>query len=203
MYDIPTDPKKLKQRISRYKRSFKKEQEEHGWISDGAGKRYLLGLLYLLIDDLDGALEYYQWYGEKFPDDIGDAAHYLVWMLVLYRVGNEQRASDKLVEAMLANLFFIPHILGVEQERPDVENGSDYIEYLYLDELPQVALDLCTPEELEWVRNKYYSKKVTLVREKYIEIEEQLKSEPVGPKRSKMVDSKFKLRKLDFSELGI
>ena len=123
-------------------------------------------------------------------------------MLVLYRKGDEKRASDKLIEAMLANLFFIPYILGVEQERPDVENGSNYIEYLYLDELPQVAMDLCTPEELEWLRRQYYSKRVTIIREKYIEIEEQLKSEPVGPNRSKMVDSQSKLKKLDFSELG-
>ena len=41
---FPDDPKKIRARIRSYERSLRKEQEEHGFIRDGYGKRHLLGL---------------------------------------------------------------------------------------------------------------------------------------------------------------
>ncbi len=52
---FPTNPKRIRERIHRYERSLKKELEE-GYGGDGYGKRYLLGPLYKLMGDVDGAL---------------------------------------------------------------------------------------------------------------------------------------------------
>jgi len=48
---------KIKNTISRYKRAMAKDKKEWGMIHDGSGKRYLLGPLYLRIEDTQGALK--------------------------------------------------------------------------------------------------------------------------------------------------
>ena len=54
---FPEDPKKLKSRIRSYERSLKQDP-----MDDGYGKRYLLGPMYLLLGDVDGALRHYAWF---------------------------------------------------------------------------------------------------------------------------------------------
>ena len=44
---FPDNPKKIRARIRSYERSLRKEREEHGFINEGYGKRYLLGPLYM------------------------------------------------------------------------------------------------------------------------------------------------------------
>jgi len=63
---MPTfsDPKKIRERIRRYERNLKKRDAR-----DGSGSRYLLGSLYLLLDDTEGALAHYKWFAKKFADD--------------------------------------------------------------------------------------------------------------------------------------
>ena len=65
MTDIPDDPKKIRARIRRYERKLQQEKTEFGCYSDGAGKRYLLGPLYLLMGDLQGAIESFWWFSSR------------------------------------------------------------------------------------------------------------------------------------------
>ncbi len=69
---FPTDPK----RIRRYERALKKELGA-GNDGDGYGKRFLLGPLYMLIGDVDGALASFDWYEEAYPDNGGEPYQYL------------------------------------------------------------------------------------------------------------------------------
>jgi len=48
MFNIPTDPKKIRERIRRYERALRNEKKKFGAYDDSAGKRYFLGPLYLL-----------------------------------------------------------------------------------------------------------------------------------------------------------
>ena len=79
LYAFPQDPKKIRTRIRRYERSLRHEQERFGHIGDGSGKRYLLGPLYLLMDDTEGAHQSYIWYEQAFPDDSDEPLHLLCW----------------------------------------------------------------------------------------------------------------------------
>lgn len=73
MSDIPDDPKRIRERIRRYERGLQKEKQTFGSYNDGAGKRYFIGPLYLLLGDLEGALKAFQWFDKTFPDDTGEA----------------------------------------------------------------------------------------------------------------------------------
>jgi hypothetical protein len=103
---FPKDPTKIRARIRRYERALRKEHEETGYYSDGYGKRYWLGPLYLLMDDLEGALQSFAWYEETFLDDIGHPMQFLCWTLALCRSGQLEPAKQKLRQTMLSKLDF-------------------------------------------------------------------------------------------------
>ena len=201
MYSLPTEPHKIKERIRRYERAFKKDELEYGFIRDGYGKRYLLGLLYLLLNDIEGAYESYKWFEETFPDDAGEPLCYLCWTLTLYRKNKCDKASDKLIQTMLQNLYLIPHLLGLNPEKYDIWHGSNYHDMEYIDYLLPIITNLCTQEELEWMGERYNSNKFKALRERYVELDHQLITEPRGPKRTELVDQQYKLKRLDFSDL--
>jgi hypothetical protein len=62
-------------------------------IYDGAGKRYLLGPLSLLLGDLDHALNRFRWFEAEFPDHCGEPSHHLCWALAPYRGGDQEAAA--------------------------------------------------------------------------------------------------------------
>ena len=51
----PQEQKKIRTRINRYERNFK---SRHPLFDGGGGTRFILGPLYLLIDDLEGTLKH-------------------------------------------------------------------------------------------------------------------------------------------------
>jgi len=197
MYELPKEPAKLRQRIRRHERAFEKELSEYGRISDGAGKRFLLAPLYLIMGDLPGALRSFAWYAEQFPDDCPDPGHYLCWALALYRGGDERAASQKLGQAMLANLYLLPRLLGQSTKRLNIWHGSNIAWPEYVDEAPPEFLAIWTSEEREWARQLYASDHFTRVRAKFIDIESQLCDEPPGPRRTQLVEAADELSRFD------
>lgn len=188
------DPKKIQATIKRYERALQKEQTEFGSIHDGAGKRHLLGPLYLLKGDLDGALRSFAWFEQTFPDDIGEPGQYLCWTLALYQQGEQQAAAVKLRQTMLTNLYLIPHLLGIQQPRLDMWHSSNWMEPEYIGLIPSEFFQLWDEDALTWAREMYDSEDFAEVRTRYIEIFSQLQHEPVGPKRSQLVKEAFALQ---------
>ncbi len=197
MYELPKEAAKLRQRIRRYERAFEKEIAEHGMISDGAGKRFLLAPLYLIMGDLQGALKSFAWYAEQFPDDCPDPGHYLCWALALHRGGDGNAASQKLGQAMLANLYLLPRLFGQPIERLDMWHGSNIDWPEYVDSLPTEFFDIWTGAEQEWARQLYDSESFTTIRCEYIDIETQLGDEPRGPRRSQLVKEASDLERFE------
>ena len=196
MSTFPDNPKKIKERINRYERELRREYQTHDFIRDGYGKRYLLGPLYLTLGDLSGALASFQWFEQMFPDDIGDPLHYLCWTLTLYRSGDTAAAVLKLRQTMFSNLYLIPHLLGLAQEKLDIYYGSNLDEQDYLQYVPPEIWALWDELALQWAGETYGSPEFQRLRARCIEIHEQLKDEPPGPRRSKLVDEAFALRTL-------
>src|SRR6266511_1709737 len=142
MYDLPQAPTKIRARIRRYERALRREQECYGFINDGAGKRYLLGPLYLLMGDTAGALRSFAWFAQTFPDDSGDPVHFLCWTLALYRSGDLKHATVTLRQTMLSNLYLLPRLLGIPQDPIDMWHASNLAEKAYSDDVPAEVLAL-------------------------------------------------------------
>ncbi len=193
MYKFPKRPSTIKSRIKSYERDLRKEAKTFGAIDDSYGKRYLLGPLYMLLGDNAGAIKSFEWFDKTFPDDVGDPAQYLCWTLALYRAGNREAATRKLRQTMLSNLYLIPHLLGIEQAEYDMWHGSNLEQKDFVAYIPAELFDLWDEEALQWANDTYHSPALTQVRERYVEIYHQLQSEPLGPKRSELVDEAYAL----------
>jgi hypothetical protein len=190
---FPKDPKKLKARIRRYERALRLEHEQFGAYDDSYGKRFLLGPLYLLAGDLPGALKSFKWFEQAFPDDSGEPYHRLCWTLALYRSGDLDAASHKLRQTMLTNLYLIPRLLGIPQSRFDVWHHSNWADEEYAEDSPPEILELWDPAARQWALETYQSVELSRVRTRYVEIFKQLKTEPVGPRRTRLVSEAGRL----------
>lgn len=196
MSQFPDDPQKIRERIRRYENSLRKEFKMFDYISDGYGKRYLIGPMYLLVSDTAGAVKYFEWYEQQFPDDIGEPFHWLCWALALYQANDRENAARKLHRAMLSNLYLLPCLLGIEQPVLELRHGSNWEEKEYVEEGPVELLQLWDEQALAWAKELYQSEGFQKVRERSIELQRRLSTEPVGPQRSKWVQEWFDLRHL-------
>ena len=185
--------KKIKAKIRRYERSLRNEQAERGFISDGYGKRYLLGPMYMQLGNIEEALESFEWFQRTFPDDVGEPFQYLCWALVLFRAGKLDAAKKKLVQTMLMNLYLVPYLLNIERPQLDIWHCSNMEESEYIEYLPEEYLDLWDEDALAWSKSVYENPKVQEILEKCINIKARLKHEPPGPIRTQLVDEKGKL----------
>ena len=191
---FPTDPKRIRERIRRYERDLRRELEA-GYGGDGYGKRFLLGPLYMLLGDVDGALASFDWYEDAYPDDGGEPYQYLTWALALFRGGRKQEAFNKLCQTMLQNVYLVPILLGQNPQPLDISHGSnlEWIEYAF--EIPQELLSLWDEVALQWAREVSEHPAVVEKVARYVAIHRPLKSEPRGPRRSALVHESFALKK--------
>ena len=194
MDNFPRDPRKIKIRIGSYERALRREQKQYGFINDGAGKRYLLGPLYLLMGDTEGALKSFTWFAQTFPDDSGEPLHRFCWTLARYRAGEEAPAVATLRQTMLSNLYLIPRLLGIEQEVIDMWHPSNWAHKAYIDAFPEDVFALWEPAALRWVHTAYHSDSLSRVRHRYIAIYTRLKNEPPGRTRSRLVNESLRLK---------
>ena len=178
----PSDPKKLKARIRSYERSLRQ-----GGTNDGYGKRYLLGPMYLLLGDIEGALRHYTWLEQTYPDDIGDPHDRLCWALAHFKAGSPQ-ANKRLRDALFQNLYLIPHVLGMQIEPYPIWHGSNIAEIDYAEEIPTELCALWDEKAKSWAREFYESPSTQQELKEYLDLEVQLKDEPVGPARNALVE---------------
>ena len=160
--------KKIKLTIARYRRLLNNEWKEHHFISDGVGKRFMIGPLYLRIDDTNGAMAHYKWFEKMFDGDSGEPFHRMGWTLTLHRSGFDHGAEKMLLIAMLKNLYLFPTLFGEDPVLLDGWQGSNWEELEYVSEAPKWMLNLWTEEELDWAKSIYYGEQAVKIRERYI-----------------------------------
>jgi len=186
--DMSNDTKRIRARLRSYERKLEQEKQEHGFYSDGSGRRYLVGPHYMLLGDDEGALEAFQWFEEEFPEDIGEPAHSLCWTLALHRAGNEIGAARKLRQTIFDNLYLVPRLLGTPIPELDMWHPSNHCELAYANYVPEDYLQLWTPEERAWAKRLYLSPGFRAARNRYIEICKALATTRPGPERNRLVD---------------
>jgi len=195
--------KKIKATIARYRRLLNKEWKDHNFISDGAGKRFMIGPLYLRIDDTKGAMAHYKWFEKMFDGDSGEPFHRMGWTLTLHRSGFDNDAERMLLIAMLKNLYLFPILFGEDPPVVDGWQGSNWEVLEYITDAPKWMLNLWTADELSWAKSIYYSDQAVKIRERYITINQFLELERPGEKRSELVEESMKLEHGDYSSLGV
>lgn len=183
--------KKEKNRISREIKAildeFKEDKQEFGYINDGQGVRYEMGELYVRIENYKGLLDYYSWFYENFPDDIGFPELQICWIIGGIKEKRKEIINKHLVQLEDINTYVLPKLL--KQDYPKTErwegmniSTEDYANYVvedyekYIDEEVKSYLQSITSDE------KYLKNKLELVNN-YV----KLSSLGRGVKRSKVI----------------
>lgn len=188
MFNIPTTDKALRSRVSSYKSALKREKRDRGCINDGSGKRYILFYLYFILDDLKRSDDYFKWYHDEFPDDVGEPIQKLCWAITLYRMGEEGAATYRLADLMISNLYIIPRLLGrTVQEYPIWQASSDGA-LDYFDDIPAQVLAGIRSSEMAWMAGAYDSSQLCRIRERYLGIYGELKDTRGFEARSRLID---------------
>lgn len=185
--------KKARERLRRYERLLAKEKSTYGRYSDGAGKRYHVGPLYMRLGDLEGALKAFAWFEREFSDDMGDVGHDFCWALALYRAGRLEEGTRKLRQAMLLSPPVFARVLGESWTQLSVDAARDGLDADEASLIIDEYLGLWTPDEFGWALGLYHRTDFARARERHVEIERLLKHEPRGERRTQLVEEMFAL----------
>lgn len=161
------EKKKFRDRATRAAHELKKEKSIHGHINDGAGRRYRIGVYFLLAGDLEKSTEAFDWFYDEFPDDIGEPVFCLYGALAAYRSGERHKARIRLLETMLSNIFLLPFLIGQRLGTPDVWHPSNRQQESYLLEIEEFLFEP-TDEERSWIKDELSTASFTALRNDYI-----------------------------------
>jgi hypothetical protein len=174
MFEIPKTEKALKSKISYYRSALNKEKRYFGYISDGHGKRYILFWLLFILNNSKKSENYFKWYQSEFPNDSGEPLQTLCWSLGLLRLQKEEESIFRLAEAMLSNLYMIPHIIQEEIHLHDIWHSSNVEEFGYLNYIPKGIIENISQREMVWIKEQYNSLTFRRIKKRYIEIFHEL-----------------------------
>lgn len=81
----PKQIERLRDKISRIKRTLAAEKRKFGWYDDSRGLRYLPTKYFVEIQDYKGGLGYLRWFSKNFPDDGGFPDFLFEWTIILFK----------------------------------------------------------------------------------------------------------------------
>lgn len=191
----PKTPRGIKSQITRLEENLKIEKNTFGAIQDGRGIRYEIGPLYMLLGDYVGALKAFDFFEKNFPDDCVEPLHTLMWALTLFKNKEFEKAESKLIDTMLINVYIIPKVVGVVVDRRISKHSFYFEEEEFCQGMPKELLKHWDAEAIEWAKSAWHSENVVNIREKYIELQNQIAEARSGPRRTKLMRELGKLRK--------
>ena len=183
----PEQRKRYRSRAVRAQRALAAERVKYGGIDDSSGKRYRVGVFFLLSGELERAVAAFDEFDVTFPDDGGEPIFHLYGALAAYRGGDPAKARARLREAVLGNLFLVPHIIGREFHPPAIWAASNRQEADYLEEIVEF-LDEPTSEERRWMAAEWDSATFEKLRKRYIATFGALHGERDFGKRAAILD---------------
>lgn len=173
---LSDEKKRFRSRARRSERAFLKEQKEHGFISDGSGKRYRVNVDYVRSGDVEKAKEFIQWFEEQFSDDVGEPVYLLYSAITYFRLQDRQKARVYLLNTMLSNLYLLPALFFKPINKLDMWHSSNWQSPEYL---PAIEEYLSEPslQERTWFEEEFSGPLFSKIRNKYIATYRELKDE--------------------------
>jgi tetratricopeptide (TPR) repeat protein len=88
--------------------------------TDHSGIRFLLPLLQLSTGQLESARDFFDWYAQRFVDDLEDPGFYFGWGLALFDSDEEKRSAFRYRRGMVQNLYLAPLLLDLPEPSPEI-----------------------------------------------------------------------------------
>ena len=158
---------KFRDRANRAFRELKKEGITRGHINDGSGRRYRVGVFYLLAGEIEKSADAFNWFYEEFPDDIGEPVFNLYSALCAYRTGQHPIARRRLMEACIGNIYMLPRLIGEDLSVQDIWHSSNWHRKEYLNEVSEF-LSEPSQVELQWIASELMTDEFVTLRNGYV-----------------------------------
>jgi hypothetical protein len=94
---------------------------------------------------------------------------------------------------MLANLYLIPKVLGAQMAPYDIWHPSSDAQMRYVEYMPKEGLASLTQAETQWISHEYESPDFRRIRNRYIEIYQELKDIKNINERKQLLDESYSL----------
>ena len=186
---------RIKVKIDKYKKALALDKKQWGgYYHDGQGIRYIIPALYIQILDFKGCLRYFNWFNKNFPDDSCFPIFLFEWTFVLFKCNKRIEAENKLHLTFFSNTYLLDKFLGKELLDFDKNESSawefkSWTEHFHYDKNDLEFIDFAN-----WVAEKLQTRVFLDKANRFVEIEQLLKSEPVGQKRKNLVKELSKLK---------
>ena len=188
----PKQAERIKTKITKIKRALATDKRRHGgYYDDSGGLRYLPPELYLKLKDYSGALRYFNWFHKNFPDDIGYPIFLFEWTVTLFKTKRLKEAEMMARKTFSSNTYLLDGFLGNQFAKLDEVSYSnwqsaDLLEYFKYSKQQEELEDFA-----EWLTNLIDTPDFAQFIQRSYELDGILKTEPVGPKRSKLIKERY------------
>ena len=190
----PKQEESIRDKISKIKKALAADKRQWGgFYHDGPGLRYLPPELFLKLKDYKRALHYFRWFDKNFPDDCAYPIFLFEWTMTLFKTGKIKEAEKKALQTFISNTYLFDKFFGKEMLNFDKYEGSNW-------EKEDLTYNLVYSKEQEdiqdfvdWLNQFLKSDKFYKIANEFIDIEQQLKIEPVGKKRDALVNRCYHL----------
>ncbi len=99
--------------------------------TDHAGARFILPLLLLLNQQTEQVSEFFEWYAERYPDDLEDPGLLFAWGFSEFESDRDRRSQVHYLNGMLQNLYLGPLLLDQPEPSPDIWQHHERGEIVY------------------------------------------------------------------------
>ena len=186
---------RVKAKIEKYKKALAADKKNWGGqYHDGQGIRYIIPEQFIKINDYKGGLQYLNWFDKNFPDDSGFPIFLFEWTFILFKCDKLIGAENKAHQTFFSNTYLFDKFLGKEPLQLDKNESSNWEFQSLVDGFPYSSLDTEFIEFASWTQNVLSSRTFLDKANEFIEIEKKLKTEPVGQKRTELVNRLSKIK---------
>ena len=185
----PKQIEKAKAQIVAIRKAIADEKRQWGGYHDGQGLRYAPPQYYVKLNDFKGAMTYFRWFQKNFENDSGEPHFLFEWCITLFKNEKFKEAEKKAVETFMANTYLIDKFLGKPFHPFDNLQYSEWHKE-QVEKFPYSVEQEALKDFATWLSQLVVSDKFQTAMNTFIANEIQLLTEPVGAKRSELVDSK-------------
>ena len=175
----PKQQERIKNKIKKVKAALSADKKRWGGqYHDGQGLRYYPPQLYIELSDFTGGLRYFNWFNKNFSDDSGYPDFLFEWTIILFKTNRLKEAGKKAFETFQSNtylfdIFFGRQVTKIEKWEASNLQTQNFAENQFCyNNKQENLLDFS-----EWLDNFIATEKFILLRAKYLDIQERLKTE--------------------------
>ena len=186
---------RVKAKIEKYKKALAADKKYWGGqYHDGQGIRYIIPEQFIKINDYKGGQRYLNWFDKNFPDDSGYPIFLFEWTFILFKCDKLIEAENKAHLTFFSNTYLFDKFLGKEPLRLDKNESSSWEFETLVNGFPYSSIDTEFIEFASWTEKILNSRAFLDKANEFIEIERKLITEPVGEKRTELVNRLSKIK---------